>query len=327
MDFDHLVIKACQEISSAETIDPIEHDYRPRIKDKNSGRFFLIDTGAALSVIPKSMVADEVAGLKQDEGSALQAINGSKVPTFGTRPVKLRFDRKTFEHNMTVALVDTPILGWDIIVKYKFDLLWTNGQCVLFCAHSKSSYPLTLGRLNKNNLHLSPVTLDMSFKKYAQSQKSVPELKPVPTPYQKLIDKYPDILECRFLDQPLHGVIHHIETKDHPPCTAKVRPLLKGSPKETIGKKNWLELERLGVIEKIKPGEATPWSSALHLAPKDGTDLRVCGDFRALNDKTTLDTYPLPSLRTFASELQGAKIFSKVDLKRAFFQVPLDYET
>ena len=39
MDFDHLVIKACQEISSAnETVD---HDFRPRIKDLNSGLYFL----------------------------------------------------------------------------------------------------------------------------------------------------------------------------------------------------------------------------------------------------------------------------------------------
>ena len=83
----------------------------------------------------------------------------------------------------------------------------------------------------------------------------------------------------------------------------------------------------MGIIEKIKPGEPTPWSSALHLAPKDGDDLRVCSDFRPLNSLTTLDTYPLPSLRAFSGQLHGAKYFSKVDLKRAFFQVPLDYES
>ena len=120
------------------------------------------------------------------------------------------------------------------------------------------------------------------------------------------------------LDNPLHGVTHSIDTSDKPPCRAKVRPLLKGSPKEVIGKRNWLEMEKLGIITKILPNEPTPWSSALHLAPKDGDDLRVCSDFRPLNDLTTLDTYPLPSLRAFASELQGSTIFSKVDLRRAF---------
>ena len=54
MDFDNLVIKACREI--AVTDDPGDHDFRPRIKDLNTGQYFLIDTGAAVSVFPKSMV-------------------------------------------------------------------------------------------------------------------------------------------------------------------------------------------------------------------------------------------------------------------------------
>ena len=129
------------------------------------------------------------------------------------------------------------------------------------------------------------------------------------------------------MDEPLHGVVHNIDTSSNPPCRAKARPLLKGSPKEIIGKKNWFELEKLGVVERIGPGQPVIWSSALHLAPKDGTDLRVCSDFRPLNDLTALDTYPLPSLRAFSSQLQGSKVFSKVDLRRAFFQVPLDAQS
>ena len=46
MDFDRLVIKACQEVAAAD--DSADHDFRPRVKDLNSGKFFLIDTGAAL---------------------------------------------------------------------------------------------------------------------------------------------------------------------------------------------------------------------------------------------------------------------------------------
>ena len=42
MDFDHLVIKACQKISAADEV--VDHDFRPRIKDLNSGLSFLIDT-------------------------------------------------------------------------------------------------------------------------------------------------------------------------------------------------------------------------------------------------------------------------------------------
>ena len=39
---------------------------------------------------------------------------------------------------------------------------------------------------------------------------------------------------------------------------------------------------------------------------------------------TILDVYPLPSLRSFATKLKGAKYFSKIDLMKSFHQIPLD---
>ena len=272
-----------------------------------------------------------------DKHTGLQAINGTTIPTYGKKLVKVRFNKKTFEHSMTVARIDQAIIGWDMLMKFRFDLLWSNSQCILFSQQTKSSYPLQLGRAEKGNLGLATVQLSgavqipagmhTTFKKYSQAQKLPQPLRPIPPAYQQLLDRYPEVMECKFLDNPLHGVIHQIDTKNHPPCKAKMRPLLKGSPKEVIGKRNWFELEKLGVVERIKPGQSTTWSSALHLAPKDGDDLRVCSDFRPLNDLTALDLYPLPSLRAFSSQLQGCKVFSKVDLRRAFFQVPLDFES
>ena len=88
---------------------------------------------------------------------------------------------------------------------------------------------------------------------------------------------------------------------------------MKGSPKAIIGKKRWFELEKLGIIERIKPDQPITWSSALHLAPKDGDDIRVCSDFRPLNDRTTLDHYPLPSIRDFSEKLKGPEMADLAD--------------
>ena len=49
IDFDHLITKACKQIASSDTDDIQAHDFRPTIKDLNSGMLFLIDTGAATS--------------------------------------------------------------------------------------------------------------------------------------------------------------------------------------------------------------------------------------------------------------------------------------
>ena len=45
------------------------------------------------------------------------------------------------------------------------------------------------------------------------------------------------------------------------------------------------------------------------------TDLRQCGDYRPVNLYTELDRYPLLAIEDIFQELQGATIFSKLDLK------------
>lgn len=108
------------------------------------------------------------------------------------------------------------------------------------------------------------------------------------------------------------------------PCKAKVRRLLPGSPKAIKGKSAWMQLERLGIVEKVDPAEANTYTSALHFAPKSDGSLRPVGDYRQLNLRTELDLYPLPHLRDFAQDIGGCKIFSRVDLVKAFHQIIID---
>merc|ERR1712102_26341 len=82
-------------------------------------------------------------------------------------------------------------------------------------------------------------------------------------------------------------------------------------------------MEEAGIITRIKANEVTHWSTALHLAPKADGEVRACGDFRPLNAKTLLDTHPLPNIGTFQDRLKGARVFSTLDLKAAYFQVPI----
>ena len=92
------------------------------------------------------------------------------------------------------------------------------------------------------------------------------------------------------LPKPKHGVVHEIETKNHKPCKASVRPIMPGTQKDIDAKKTWFELEKLGVIERVGAGEPTIWSSPLHLAPKADGSLRPCGDYSVLNSKTFFES-------------------------------------
>ena len=76
-------------------------------------------------------------------------------------------------------------------------------------------------------------------------------------------------------------------------------------------------MQRLGIIRPSK----SPYSSPLHMVPKKEIgDWRPCGDYRSLNHITVRDSYPMPQLSMV--ELNGRTTFSKLDLVKAYHQIP-----
>jgi hypothetical protein len=59
---------------------------------------------------------------------------------------------------------------------------------------------------------------------------------------------------------------------------------------------------------------------------KDGT-LRMCIDYRALNELTVRDEFPLPRIDAIFDKLRKAKYFSALDLNMAYHQVRLEKES
>ncbi len=53
---------------------------------------------------------------------------------------------------------------------------------------------------------------------------------------------------------------------------------------------------------------------------------RPCGDYRCLNLVTRLDRYPVPNMADLASSLHGCKVFTKLDLKKGYYQIPFGLE-
>lgn len=77
---------------------------------------------------------------------------------------------------------------------------------------------------------------------------------------------------------------------------------------------------KLGIC---RPSQSS-WASPLHMVKKSNGEWRPCGDFRLLNARTTPDRYPPPFIKDVTNFLAGTTIYSKIDLQRAYNQVPMN---
>ena len=82
------------------------------------------------------------------------------------------------------------------------------------------------------------------------------------------------------------------------------------------------EVLELGWIQPLDRGSA--WASPAFPVPKKGAGKwRLVVDYRLLNEATVADVYPLPLIDQILESQGRCKVFSLLDLKHGFFQVPL----
>ena len=256
------------------------------LQDPETKIEYLIDTGASRSLIPRSLVR----GHQRKSSLVMQAANGSSITTYGNKEYPLNYDSKRYSWKFLIADVFMPIIGADFL--YYFSLA-----------------------VDVRNRRLIPTGRPVLKYGAPTSQSSAAAAS---DPFEALFSEFADVFNTALpsLAKKPHDIQHHIITKG-PPVYAKFRRL---SPaKLEAAKKVFRELESQGICQKA----SSPWSSPLHMVlKKDGT-YRPCGDYRRLNNITEGDHYPLPNINDITSFLDGAKVFSKLDLTKGYYQIPM----
>ena len=113
-----------------------------------------------------------------------------------------------------------------------------------------------------------------------------------------------------------HGIHHHITTSGAP-VYSRFRRL--NPEKLAAAKTSFTEMERMGICSKA----SSPWASPLHMVHKSDGSWRPCGDYRRLNLITEPDHYPMANIADFTNSIGTARVFSKLDLLKGYFQVPV----
>ncbi|XP_069765959.1 uncharacterized protein [Narcine bancroftii] len=171
----------------AAAVDP--YDSLLYVWDSLSGRHFLVDTGAKISILSP-------AGLDIHNGKLRAAISSS-IRTLGTCTIPLSFGNCHFTWTFTFVVVVQPILGANFLQDHCL-LVDLKGWHLV---HAKTSQNLPLGEAKLPDLNLDSITL-------------------LDNEFSRILAVFPSIVMPQFsAAEPKCGVKHHILTEGPPHFT------------------------------------------------------------------------------------------------------------
>ncbi|KAL0551615.1 hypothetical protein IC582_010704 [Cucumis melo] len=134
---------------------------------------------------------------------------------------------------------------------------------------------------------------------------------------EPVVRDYPDVFS-----EELPGLPPHREIEFAIELEPGTIPISRAPYRMAPAELKELKVQLQELLDKgfIRPSVSPFGAVVLFVKKKDGS-MRLCIDYRELNKVTVKNRYPLPKIDDLFDQLQGATVFSKIDLRSGYHQL------
>ncbi|KAL0539655.1 hypothetical protein IC582_023871 [Cucumis melo] len=134
---------------------------------------------------------------------------------------------------------------------------------------------------------------------------------------EPVVRDYPDVFP-----EELPGLPPHIEVQFAIELEPGTVPISRAPYRMAPAELKELKVQLQELLDKgfIRPS-VSPWGAPVLFVKKKDGSMRLCIDYRELNKVTVKNRYPLPRIDDLFDQLQGATMFSKIDLRSGYHQL------
>ncbi|KAL0560765.1 hypothetical protein IC582_001178 [Cucumis melo] len=139
---------------------------------------------------------------------------------------------------------------------------------------------------------------------------------------EPVVRDYPDVFP-----EELPGLPPHREVEFAIELEPGTVPISRAPYRMAPAELKELKVQLQELLDKgfIRPS-VSPWGAPVLFVKKKDGSMRLCIDYRELNKVTIKNRYPLPRIDDLFDQLQGATVFSKIDLRSGYHQLRIKDE-
>ena len=280
------------------------------VVDTKTNVVFLIDTGSEISMLAKKLTSG-VNKYFPPQSRAIQGIGNSVVHPIGSADVTLHLGNlNPIKH--TFWVLQEPgnhgIIGLDLLMSHRLTISPATAELreIKSDRVAKLSFPNEL----TSKMVVSVNKIAVSDDKYSSLEEKC----------RKLVGEFPEITkEPNYTESPKHNHSLEIVVDNYEPKFVK--------PRRCWGQRTKINEHFDDLLERgvVKRGSGDTCASPITCVKKKDGNIRVCVDYTRLNSFTRPLCYPLPKIDELSAIIPGGtSFFTNLDLKEAYFSLPIE---